>query len=280
MDHIVLDPTATFRRIAHSRASISFVRLHFLSTLLLLTIFWLVPTNASANTFCEKDWRPSVGELQEARARIKSNSLKNASARIKCAKPIVAALSGKTIDPACALCEREYVALLKDVGRYARDAAEQSASLENKQKLYRYEIDVRQSLGAFLTTASDRTLFVKDWQSNFEALGDAMERIGSGSEFHRLALVASTRGQISQKSYETWARAIRSCQDWNFQSGRNRDLAGLKKVLLCVDECKLALTKIRQRATSGTPDSGLLINDILDTLLPALAECPVVERHE
>ncbi|MGH8051276.1 MAG: hypothetical protein ACREPB_11505 [Arenimonas sp.] len=232
-------------------------------------------SSASAKDFCDGDWTFRKESLQEARRRIKSPVHKQVANRVDCGLIIRDALSTADFPVKCLDCEREYVQFLRDFIAYTRSTAERSTSERDEKEYYETEIEARKTLGEFLATSKNDELIDTYWSANFDGLGDAMERVGDGKQFHVEALTASSGHVMSDKSYKTWARAIRSCESWNFARGQNRDMKGLRKVLLCVDECRLALTKIRARVNQGRVVDKVLMGEILDGLLPALDSCPV-----
>lgn len=230
--------------------------------------------NAHAKAFCDGAWTFQKGSLQEARRRIKSPVHKQVANRVDCGLIIRDALRAEDFPAKCPDCEREYVQFLRDFIEYTRSTAERSTSERDEREYYETEIEARKALGEFLAASKNESLVSTYWSANFDGLGDAMERVGSGRQFHDEALTASREHVMSDKSFKTWARAIRSCESWNFARGRNRDMPGLRKVLLCVDECRLALSKIHQRVDQGRVVDKVLMGEILDGLLPALESCP------
>lgn len=245
-----------------------------------LGIFFLVSalvpiSSARAKNFCDGDWTFQKEFLQEARRRIKSPVHKQVANRVDCGLIIRDSLRTADFPVNCLDCEREYVQFLRDFIEYTRSTAERSTSERDEHEYYETEIEARKTLGEFLAASKNDALISTYWSANFDGLGDAMERVGSGKQFHDEALTASRGHVMSDKSFKTWARAIRSCESWNFARGRNRDMPGLRKVLLCVDECRLALTKIRQRVDQGRVVDKVLMGEILDGLLPTLESCPV-----
>jgi hypothetical protein len=154
-----------------------------------------------------------------------------------------------------------------------RKAAEQSAVRGTQLDYYKLELDTRLKLGDYLVETGDQSLIDKFWSDNFEGMGDAMDRSGLGMDFHQEALRNRSR-VMTDKSFKTWAKAIRSCASWDFRLGQDYDLPKLKRALLCADECRTALTKIRERSKSGQAQDSESVSDVLDTLLPALEQCP------
>lgn len=230
-------------------------------------------TEASAGRpVCDKVWDATVESLQEARRRLKSPEHRQLSGRIACGNAILLNLEAPSGCPGCSV---EYVQLLRDYIVYLRRAAEWTASKNNWRAYYQAEIDARERLGEFLADADEAAPVQAYWSDNFEGLGDAMERLGAGQRYHDEALAASSTRILSDKAFKTWARAIRSCQVWDFAAGRDRDLPGLNKILLCADQCNAALNTIRRRVNDGRVTDKQRMTEILDGLLPAIGNCPV-----
>lgn len=229
---------------------------------------------AAAATACEQDWEYSVASLQAARNLLKSPARQDVRSRINCGRQVLDALDRATLPEGCAQCRREYARLLLDHIARLRALAEGSASANNRKHYYEQEIATRQRFGEFLASSGDEELAKAYWSRNFEGLGDAMERAHFGQQYHEEALSASHSRIMSDKSFKTWARAIRSCEEWDFASGPNRDMVGLRKSLLCEDECRQALSTIRQRVQEGRVIDQALMTQVLDGLLPALESCP------
>ncbi|SFN31189.1 hypothetical protein SAMN05216289_11368 [Dokdonella immobilis] len=242
--------------------------------ILLSLLLLLSGTVCYANGCPIGDWTYSESSLQKARGRIKSTAHKSVSSRIQCGLAIDEAFDGAAVFPKeCSACVREYVGFLLDMTQYERLAAEQTASAKSRSDYYESEIRTRRKLAEFLRALPQEDWTRATWTRNFEGLGDAMERMHDGHDYHVAATLAADR-DMSVKTFETWARAIRSCDEWDFVQGQNRDLPALKEALLCVDECKLALTRILDRSRIGAVD-GPNIDLALSALLPANEDCPI-----
>ena len=234
----------------------------------------LLPLKHASARGCSAQWTFETSSLQEARRRIKSPVHRTVWSRVECGTDVLDALASQE-GPAkdCRPCKHEYIQLLRDVTRYMRLSAEETRAKEGRLAYYKLEIETRLKLGEFLVETGDQKLIDDYWSDNFEGMGDAMDRANLGKEFHQEALRNRTR-VLNDKSFSTWAKAIRSCQSWDFRQGENTDRIKLERALLCADECRQALTKIRERANSGQGMDSRAISDVLDTLLPALKQCP------
>lgn len=240
----------------------------------------LITPPASASEFCKDAWTFQDNSLQEARRRMKSPIHKQVADKVSCGLTIRDALSLSSTDfpTQCITCEQEYVQFLRDFISFTRRAAERSTSETLRRKYYETEIEAHHTLNDFLLSdREDKSLVQKYWSSNFEGLGDAMERIGLGKQFHDEALEMSQKYVMSGKSYKTWARAIRSCKSWNFTAGENLAFNKLPAVL-CVDECRFALTGIRSRVNEGHVENKVLMNEILAGMLPTVESCSSVPQ--
>lgn len=219
-------------------------------------------------------WTFTEQSLQNARQRVKSDAHKSAVSRVRCGKEIIEAIGRPEQSSACESCVREYVGMLQDVIAFTRYAAEHTASKENEKRYYDSEIQTRLVLGRFLLDTKNKDFISRYWRENFEGLGDAAERAKMGERFHQEASQAAQEQMLSPKSFRTWAKAVRSCESWNFVDGESRDLAKLRKILLCAEDCRAALTRIRNRAAKGEGIDRENIEEDLAELLPALDRCP------
>jgi hypothetical protein len=245
--------------------------------LTMIALFFLIPARSAEAKWCVSQWSYSLGSLQEARRRIKSPVHHSAASRVRCGRDVISALN-LTEWPAqvCSACSHEYIQLLRDLVVFTRSAAEDSAARDTKLAYYRLEIEIRIMLGNYLVKTEDESLIEKYWSHNFEGMGDAMNRSNLAKEFH-LEVLRNRNRSLTDKIFDTWAKAIRSCEKWNFRRGENHNLESLKRSLLCAVECRQALTKIRARASIGQAVDKAAVSDILDTLLPALEACPAKE---
>lgn len=241
---------------------------------LFLLVAWLVPASAKAQVCGSKiAWKYELEFIQKARERVKAPNHPSTVSRITCGTGLIDAIGKPVLTPPCPECAKEYVGLLLDVIAYTRFAAEKSASNQGKLKYYESEIATRLTLGQFLLDTRDTQLIDDYWSRNFEGLGDAMERSKLGQRFHEEASKAAATRQLSLKSYETWARAVRSCEAWDFQ-GQNRDLKKLRSILNCVEDCSRALERIQRRAKQGERPDREILEEQLGDLLPPSGQCP------
>jgi hypothetical protein len=242
---------------------------------MLFLLLWAAIPAAQARA-CGSDavWSFTEKALQSARARVKSEAHRSPVSRVRCGKEIIEAIGRPDKASQCSACIREYIGLLQDVIDFTRRAATQSASIPNKRLLFESEIQIRLLLGQFLLDSQKADLIAKYWRENFEGLGDAAELGGLGERFHEVASLAAQEHMLSPKSFRTWAKAVRSCETWNFVDSERRDLPMLRRILLCVEDCRAALTRIRNRAAkSAGPDRENIEEDFAE-LLPALGDCP------
>lgn len=243
--------------------------------LLLLAIVTLWPAHAAQAKGCAGDWDYSESSLQNARRRLKSPAHPNALSRVQCGTDLTAALELAEWPTDCPRCRREYIGLMNDLIEYTRRAAEVAKAHKNKMELYRREVETRTTLGDFLLATRDADLIKTYWSKNFDGMGDAMERGGFGKSFHERAQALPQRDQVySEKTFQTWARDIRSCPVWDFRAGQNKDFPALRRTLMCSEECRRALERIRQRASSGQAEDKVAMGEVLDDLLPAVEDCP------
>lgn len=242
------------------------------AVLLLVGILAFWPTHSALAKGCAGSWDYSESSLQNARARLKSPRHPNVLSRVQCGRDVLATLDVADMPRDCPACRREYVGLMRDLIQFVRQAAEFSVSRSNKDALYDYESRLRIKFGDFLIGTDDAQLIADYWPQNFEGLGDAMERRGTGKQFHDEA-TRHARQIYSDKTFGTWARAIRSCPTWDFRSGRDKDFPALRRTLMCSEECVRALTRIRSRVNEGQAEDKQATSDVLDDLLPAVEGC-------
>ncbi len=241
--------------------------------LLLLGLLTFWPVHSAQAKGCAGNWDYSESSLQNARRRLKSPAHPNLLSRVQCGTDLTAALDLAEWPADCPTCQREYIELLRDLILYTRQAASVTTSRQNKLALYRREFETRIKLSDFLLSTHDPALIKTYWSDNFDGMGDAMELGGFGREFHEQALLH--RDQIySEKTFRTWARDIRSCSAWDFRAGQNKDFPALRRSLMCSEDCRRALVRIRQRADGGQAADKVAMGEALDDLLPAAEDCP------
>ncbi len=242
----------------------------------ILCLLLLATTSVAQARACRSDaaWSFTENSLQNARARVKSNAHKSAVSRVQCGQEIIEAIGGPEKASQCDSCIREYVGLLLDVISYTREAVKQSESEANKKLYYDYQIETRLLFGRFILDTQRKNLVAQYWRDNFEGLGDAAESAKLGERFHREASLAAQEQMLSLKSFRTWAKAVRSCKAWNFVESEKRDLPMLQRILLCTEDCRAALTRIRNRAARSQGIDRENIEEELAESLPALGNCP------
>lgn len=247
---------------------------HFVVGFLLLSAF----QSAFAINCSNERWDLSEKSLQEARRRIKSDAHPGSTNRVKCALDIISVVGENTRpEGECVACRNEYIGLQKDMLVFIRDAARRAKSANRKTEYYELEVKTRVTFGEYLISLKDPNLINLEWSDNFEGLGDAMEKARMGRDFHEYVILANNL-PLTEKSYKSWSRAVRSCDAWNFVGGDNNSIVTLRPKLLCNEDCRIALETIRARAAEDVGPNSAAIRSLLDNRLPKLDECPTGTR--
>jgi hypothetical protein len=238
----------------------------------LLLALWTLPS--AAHVCGTQQWTYTVDSLQEARRRVKSETLQTNVERIECAQKI---LESPNLEPpfeVCQNCAIEFAGLLADSAVFMRRASEEAGSPGNKKAYLAMEVDTRKELNSFLTSETDAAVRARYFDSNLAALADAMERLSWAQEYHDLIRALAASEKLKPKPYEVWARAIRSCSKWDFASGRNRDLTRLRTEL-CTTECRDSLSEFYQalRSANIVNEDGTIRPGFPP--VPSIAECNV-----
>ncbi len=249
-----------------------------LVTCAMVICFLAYPMPAAALDCSSPSWHTTEKSLQEARRRIKSKTHRHSRNKARCAFEVIDAIGSRSPVTSCAECVREYIGLLKDSIHFARSAAQDVEDRDGnlRAQYLEREIKMRLLFGDYLIKSQDQKLVDSEWIQNFEGLGDAMEMTLQGQAFHIYAL-GSTGHELSLRSYETWMKAIRSCNQWNFVAGVNVEFKKLRPTLLCEPSCRKALEVIKRRADahSGMDKAGIV--EVLDYWLPSMESCPLEE---
>ena len=202
--------------------------------------------------------------LQNGRALVKGKG-KSTYDKVKCAETILSSPALNDVDTACKECAFEYAGLLSDAAYYMRLVADNSVDRGVSEAYYEKELKTRQTLDEFLETSESDELNRKYFRINFEGIADDMEELKMGFDYRTLALSESDRRNLSPKSFEIWARAVRSCNNWNFASSFGSAL--LKN--LCSEDCEDDFRAIMQRSETVGPDSRSRVT----ALLPPIQRC-------
>lgn len=192
-------------------------------------------SNISAScTFAYSDHEATdILTLQRVRARIVSVS-RSPRQRSECGRNAANAIHDFR---ACDACQRELIGLLKDAAKVQRDAADHfRRSGDSRREFLTREIEVRRILNDFLSgelANPDRGHVER--RLNLAALADAYHHNRQGRELHQVA--AAQSGVLGPNSFVIWAQAVRSCDAWDFESGRNRISRRVLSQALCSDSC-------------------------------------------
>lgn len=230
---------------------------------------------ASAPPVCADDVTYDVAGIQEARRRLK-HPKRNENGRVNCAEKVLGSPELNLPAPGCAACDAEYVGLLRDASFFMHQAATRTASRSNVEPYLAKERAVRESLHEFLSTPDRAELWLRFGRENLEGLGDVYEglaRVSKSPEHFARRYVELMETQpndapISGRVGEIWARAVRSCDAWDFLSVSNRSDSQVATAV-CSPGCDDEFSDLRTRAEALTPPQRRSI----DRLLPALSVC-------
>jgi hypothetical protein len=138
---------------------------------------------------------------------------------------------------ACDGCQREVIGLLKDAAKVQRNAADHfRRSDASRRDFLSREIEIRRILNDYLSgeLANPDPDHVER-RLNLAALADAYHHNRLGRELHQVA--AAQSAVLGPNSFVIWAQAVRSCDAWDFESGKNRISRRALSQALCSDSC-------------------------------------------
>ena len=198
--------------------------------------------------------------LQRARARI-MDSQKTQFERSECGQS--AAIDALPFFD-CGYCQKEVIGLFKDAAKMQRESA-----LEYKSDQLSYisflndEIKIRVNLNLYFNNHSD---LIELQKVNLAEIADAYERTERGMEFHQYASAQSGKDAFGVTPFVVWAKAIRSCSDWNFNAGKNRISTIQLRNAICVSACQSEYKKI-ESALKNSSDPN--ISNEVHAFIPA-----------
>lgn len=240
VDVRALGPTTTHRRSMFFRRS-GAARLR--GALLFVILLSIVPSasfaTADPEKFCNRDWEYNLPSIQEAARRIRHAVFRDDPlARADCIRIVLSSPGLSIIDPNCSECAGQFASLLSDSATFTRQAVPKLRTNDNKLAVLRREQVIRERLHDLILNDASNQLVRRYLERNFEEWGDSLESAGlyygardTAKTFHDLVLTQESVDWMTKKSIDTWARALRSCPEWNFRSGRDRDKAKLTDTL-------------------------------------------------
>jgi len=244
----------------------------YLVTAAVASFVCLVPLTSVGQQACAaRNWEYSIQDLQEARRRLKSASIQTMNGKVTCAETILQSPGLAGPFTACEECARELAGLLADSAIFMRHAANETSADAASEKAYlEKEVVVRERLHEFLNEESQASIRDAYFNSNLQALADAMERVGAAVRYHQLMSALSEPRRLHVQVYRVWIKAVRSCAQWDFKSVDN---ASVLRQSLCSAECIESLRAVY----AGLEAAGLVkSNGTVKTsmpLVPTPAEC-------
>jgi hypothetical protein len=171
--------------------------------------------------------------LQRVRSRIVSAS-RNPRQKSECGRNAANAIHDFR---ACVDCQWELTGLLKDAAKVQRDAADHfRGTADSRREFLAREIEIRRILNDYLSSElANPDPDYAERRLNLTALADAYHHNRQGRELHQVA--AAQSGVLGPRFFEIWALAVRSCDAWDFESGRNRMSHRALSEALCSESC-------------------------------------------
>ena len=231
----------------------------------------LLASAASAEVVCTLDQATlSVAALQRARGRLSQPGLRTAGSREDCAKKLVESVDQTPVDGCSAGCLRELVGVYTDAALKIRQALLASNNPGNRVLYAKDEIGVRTRLHEKLKNeAKQIDPSGAELRRNFGELADVYELLDDPRSYHQMISSDAARAALGPKAFGVWAKALRSCSEWKFLAGSNRDSPQLIRAL-CDESCRPELEKLEATLPNTTQE----VRETVVNLVPAVAKCP------
>jgi hypothetical protein len=208
-----------------------------------------------------RSWPSTHLGLQQARAAIPAPSFTTIHTRARCARNIAKAVMPP--DAGCTECVLEYSRLLTDVTAIQREGYSQTSTSNRKvrKEYLETEFAIRRDLHFFLMEMASAVALEQLAKLNIAYAGSCIELLAkldpNGKQallFHELATSVQQNDLLGPQSLRSWAKAVRSCDNWDISSGENRDDKGVR-AMLCGPDCRSYLRQFTERV--GPDQDGL-----------------------
>lgn len=185
-------------------------------------------------------WESTLTGLQSARAAIAPEKHRNVHSRAECAHALAENVQAPAAD--CTACILEYARLLVDAATLQRRGFAAAKNSKVRTDYLKVEFQLRETLHHYLAGQSGDGPLAGIRSANLAEAGTCAEILATlapedryPQKFHELAAStdASWLGPSSRKS---WAKAIRSCSNWDISTGENRANSAVI-VALCASDC-------------------------------------------
>lgn len=226
-----------------------------------IVIGWSLLGVASACTVAPQD-ESYVGWLQKMRGRI--TGAEGAYKRVDCALKLIPQIDQSDLNKTCHACSSEYFGILRDSASFARQVATPSRNRDTKAAYFGHEIFFRTILIEFLKSETGRAFDPsgEKLRKNFKEIADTFALAERGQDFHQLFISQPSTLKFDVAVYALWAKAVRSCNEWDFKSGVNRGVTGEKLVnALCGENCSRALERVEKRLLVIDEDARSTVRD-------------------